>query len=71
MKTVEVIFKWEDGGTGVQYYRTIPSNQLICIVDEVWHTAIDDDTWNESCSPINMDMNNIVIVDDPEKRSCM
>jgi len=61
---VQVNFAWEDGGTGVQYYRTIRNKQLICIVDGAWHTATDDDTWFEPISPINTDVNQIEVVEE-------
>ena len=61
MNTVEVIFKW--GENDVQYYRTKPNNQLICIVDDVWYSCTDDDTWNEPGFPIDMKKYNIIIVE--------
>ncbi len=48
-KIVEAYLSHEDN---IPYYRTLPNRQLICIVDGAWHTAIDDNTWEEPVSPI-------------------
>ena len=68
MKTVEVVFSHVDEGNCRTYYRTKPNNQLICSQEEssrvcIWYTCVDDDTWQEPISAINMDINDIRIVE--------
>lgn len=63
MKVVEVKFS-HAGDNGEPYYRTLPSNQLLVVVDGAWHTAIDDDTWQEADHPIDMNKYTFNIVDD-------
>ena len=51
MKQVNVYFVFSNDN-GVPYYRTIPNKQLVCVVDGAWHTAVDDDCWNEPIAPV-------------------
>jgi hypothetical protein len=62
MKTVNVTFSHANMN-GQVYYRTIPNEQLICICDGTWHTAIDDDCWEEADAPINPDYYDIKVVE--------
>ena len=60
MKTVQVKFSHVDDN-GNPYYRTVPNEQLVCVIDGSWHTAVDDDCWQEPIGPINMDNVNIEV----------
>lgn len=62
IKRIEVVFDHMDTGTGVEYYRTKPNKQLVCIVDGSWHTATDDGTWEEPEFPIDEANYQLVIV---------
>lgn len=67
-KRVEVYLAWEDPGYCRKYYRTLPNRQLLCLLEqEGWHTAIDDDCWNEPNCPINEDKVELVIVEKPQE----
>lgn len=64
-RTVQVWHSHADDN-GNPYYRTIPSGQLLIIVDGQWHTAVDDDCWQEAIAPVNMDAYTIDVVARPE-----
>lgn len=64
MNTVEAYFT-HAGDNGEPYYRTLPNRQLIVHVDGSWHTAVDDNCWQEPIAPIS-DQYDIKIVEEPQ-----
>lgn len=66
MTDVKVFYTHENSGFCVEYFRTVPNKQLLCKVDGVWHTATDDGTWEEPCSPVDMDAYTITVISEKE-----
>ncbi len=66
MITIEVYYVFSESGYFQEYYRTVKTNRLICKQDEIWHTCIDDNCWNECIAPIDMSKYEFLIVKKPE-----
>jgi hypothetical protein len=68
MKTVKIYCVGGEPGYAQVNYRTVPNKQLICTVDDIWHSCTDDNCWNEPIAPLKLDGINLEVISETEAK---